>query len=122
MAVTLETEARNAACDAIVDLLDAGTIEFQTSGGVEVATCTFGTPAFGAAAIGVATANAITSDATATGGTIAKAVINTSVPAVLMTCSVTVTGDGGDFTGASLTIGAGDTVNVTALTMTMPAS
>ena len=47
MAVTLETVARNAACNAVVDLLDGGTIEFQTSGDVEVATLTFGTPAFG---------------------------------------------------------------------------
>jgi hypothetical protein len=48
---TLETAARNAACNAVVDLIDAGsgagTLVFETSGDVEVATLTFSDPAFG---------------------------------------------------------------------------
>lgn len=119
---TLATAARNAACDAIVDLLDSGTIEFQTSANNEVATLTFGATAFGAAAVGVATANAITADTSATGGTIAKAVFKTSGAAEVLTATVTVTGGGGDITGTSLAIGAGDTVSISALTVTVPAS
>lgn len=117
---TLETSARNAACDAVVDLLDGGTLEFQTSGDVEVATLTFGTPAFGAASNGVATANAITSDTNATGGTIAKAVLKTSGAVDVVT--VTVGTSGADINLSSLTIGAGDTVSVSSLTHTQPAS
>lgn len=121
MAVTLETTARNAACDAVVDLLDGGTIEFQTAGSVEVATLTLGTPAFGAAAAGVAAANAITSDTNATGGTITKAVFKTSGAATLFTVSVTATGGGGDIELSSVVIGAGDTISMSAYSHTQPA-
>ena len=121
MAVILETVARNAACDAVVDLLDGGTIEFQTSGSVEVATLTLGTPAFGAASVGTATANAIGSDTSATGGTITKAVFRTSAPATLFTVSVTATGGGGDIELSSVAIGSGDTVSMSSYTHTQPA-
>lgn len=121
MAVVLGAVARNAACDAVVDLLDGGTIEFQTAGAVEVATLTFGTPAFGPAATGTATANAITSDTSATGGTITQAVFKTSGAASLFTVSVTATGGGGDITLSSTTIGAGDTVALSSYTHTQPA-
>tara|TARA_R110000823_G_scaffold2164_10_gene8950 strand:+ start:99 stop:464 length:366 start_codon:yes stop_codon:yes gene_type:complete len=121
MAVILETVARNAACDAVVDLLDGGTIEFQTSGSVEVATLTLGTPAFGAASVGTATANAIGSDTSATGGTITKAVFRTSAPATLFTVSVTATGGGGDIELSSVAIGSGDTVSISSYTHTQPA-
>jgi len=122
MAVTLETVARNAASDAVVDLLDGGTIELQTSADVEVATLTLGTPAFGAASSGTATANAITEDSSATGGTIAKAVFKTSGAAAVFTATVTATGGGGDIELSSLDIGAGDTVSLTSYTHTQPAS
>lgn len=121
MAITLENNARSAACDAVVDLLDGGTIEFQTAGNAEVATLTFGTPAFGAASNGVATANAITSDTDATGGTITKAVFKTSAAAAVFTASVTATSGGGDIELSSVAIGAGDTVSMSAYTHTQPA-
>ena len=69
MATRLATSARNAACDAIVDLLDAGagaaTIQVRTGAqpanpnaaatGTLLVTFTLADPAFGAAAAGVAT-------------------------------------------------------------------
>ena len=72
----ISTAARSAACDAIVDLLDAGsgaaTLAIRTGSpptnvsdadsGTLLATLTFSDPAFGAASSGVATAAAITSD------------------------------------------------------------
>jgi len=76
MTFILATTARNAACDAIVDLIDAGagagTLKIRTGSqpanpqtaatGTLLATLTFSDPAFGAASTGVATASAITSD------------------------------------------------------------
>ena len=75
MAITLSsaasTAAINAACNAIVDLVDggagAGTIVLKTAVDAEVARLTFSDPAFGSAAAGVATANAITNDSDAAG-------------------------------------------------------
>ena len=121
MTVTLETVARNAACDAVVDLLDGGTIEFQTAASAEVATLTLGTPAFGAASVGVATANAIGSDTSATGGTITKAVFKTSLAAAVFTVTTTITGSGGTIELTSVAIGVGDTVALSSYTHTQPA-
>lgn len=121
---TLETAARNAAADAIVDLIDAGagagTLEFETSGDVEVATLTFSDPAFGAAAAGVATASAITDDTNATGGTIAQASFYDSDSNKVL--EATVGTSGADINLSSLTVGAGDTVSISSLTLTVPAS
>lgn len=121
---TLETIARNAACDAIVDLIDAGagagTLVFQTSGDVEVATLTFSDPAFGAASGGTATAAAISPDTSATGGTVAQAsAFDSNATKVI---EFTVSTSGADINLSSLTIGAGDTVSMSSLTVTMPAS
>jgi hypothetical protein len=121
---TLETAARNAACNAVVDLIDAGsgagTLVFETSGDVEVATLTFSDPAFGDSATGTATASAITSDTDATGGTVAQASAYDSDANKVM--EFTVSTSGADINLSSLTVGAGDTVACSSLTVTMPAS
>ena len=125
MAVTLETAARNAACNAVVDLVDnsgPGDLVFETSGDAEVATLPFSATAFGAAAAGVATADTITDDSSATGGTIAQASFYDGVPTKVLECSVTATGGGGDIEISSLVVGAGDTVSCSSLTVTMPAT
>lgn len=76
MPLRLATTARDGACNAIVDLIDAGTgagtlvirtgsqpANPQTAAtGTTLATLTFSDPAFGNSSSGVATANAITSD------------------------------------------------------------
>jgi len=71
----IATAARNAACDALVDRLNSGTIAIRVgappanvadaSSGALLGTLTFGATAFGDAATGTATANAITSDSDA---------------------------------------------------------
>ncbi len=65
----LTTAAANAACDAIVDLVDvggAGYVEIWTASFVtKLATLTMSNPAFGSAVAGVATANAIANDVSA---------------------------------------------------------
>lgn len=117
---TLATAYRNQLCDSLVDSLDGGNVFFQTGASAEVAECVFGTPAFGAASSGVATANSITPDTNTNAGTIASALIRTSADATVLTCTVSTTS--GDFVLSSLTLGAGETLSISSLTITMPAS
>lgn len=126
MTTTISTTARNAACDAMVDLLDVGTTDangdlvIQTSGDVEVATLALSDPAFGDSATGVATANAISDDTNATGGTAANFILQDKDNAEHMRgdCGTS----GAELNLSSLTIGSGDTVSVSSLTVTVPAS
>lgn len=117
---TLETTARNAAANAVVDLLDGGTLVFETSGDAEVATLTFGTPAFGNATGGVATANSITADSSATGGTVDHASLYTSGAAKVL--EATTGTSGAEINLSSLSVGAGANVSCSSLTYTQSAS
>lgn len=122
MAVTHPTAVRDEICDVIVDALDSGLIELQTSGDVEVATLTLNATAFddagsaGGNSDGVATANAITSDSSATGGTVAKGELQESDTTPRVLFSVTATGGGGDMEIPSVSIGEASTVSCSALT------
>ena len=127
MAATLSTAARNAACDAIVDLIDggasAGTLEIQNSGGTVLATITLSDPAFGSAATGVATMAGVplsdtSADAT---GTAAKARYKDSNGTVIVD-EITVGTSGTQIIIDNTSITTGQTVTVTAATFTMPAS
>lgn len=121
MAVTHSNAARSVMADAVLALLNdggAGTLEFQTAGGAEVATCTFTDPAFGAAVNGVATANAVANDTNATGGTVAQFEMQNNAGTGVIFGSVTVVGSGGDIELSSLVVGVGDTVAVTSLQYT----
>ena len=130
MAITLSTSARNAAANGIVDLIDVsgpGTIEIKTAastvaGTNEAATLTFSATAFGAAASGVATAAAITSDTNATGGTAAAYTVFDGLAAAVWQGTVTATSGGGDLELSTVSIGATDTVSISAFTLTVPAS
>lgn len=128
MAVTLTTAARNAACNAVVDLIDGGSTDATgdlligtTSMGTTLAELTFSNPAFGAAATGVATANSITDDSSADDtGTAAECRIRDRDNTALWDGSVGTSGEDINFNTVSIT--SGDTVSVTSLTVTMPAS
>jgi len=126
MAITLTTAARNAACNAVVDLIDVGTtdangdIVIMTSSDVEVATLAFANPAFGNAATGVATANAIAADTTATGGTAARFKFQDRNNTEVLRGNVATSGS--DLNLSSLNIGAGDTISISSFTVTMPAT
>jgi hypothetical protein len=123
MAVTHATTVRTAIADLVVDLIDAGagagTLEFLTSGDVEVATLTFSDPAFGAASSGTATASAITSDTSATGGTVAKFRTKDSNGTAVFYGAVSTSGS--DINLSSLSVGVGDTVAISSLTYSAPA-
>ena len=117
---TLESNARNAAANAVAGLMNSGTAVFETSADAEVGTCTFGATAFGSASSGVATANAITKDSDAAGGTIEHVTLYTSAAAKVMECTCGTSG--AEFTIGSLAINAGDEIDITELKLTMPAS
>ena len=123
MAVTHPTTIRDTIANAVVDSIDtggAGSLIFQTSGDVEVATLTFSATAFGASSSGTATASTITADSSATGGVVAKFKIQNGSAADAGFAGAVST-SGSDINLSSLTVGAGDTVSVTSLTYTAPA-
>ena len=121
MAVTHSASVRNSLAQVILDAIDvdvgAGTLEFQTSGAVEVATLTFSDPA-GTITAEVLTFSAITSDTSATGGTTDRFVVQDNTGDDVFLGSVATSG--GDINLSSLAIGAGDTVSVSSLTYTAP--
>lgn len=136
MALSLATSARTAMCDALVDLLDAGsgagTMQIRTgtkpatpntaATGTLLATVTLVDPAFGAASSGVATLadpGAVTAVADGTAGWF-RALDSTG--AAVFDGTVTATGGGGDLTLATTTVTIGLSIDVTGGTVTMPAS
>lgn len=135
MAFRISTAARNAACDAIVDLIDAGTppglLRIRTGAqptnvgdseaGTLLGTLTFSTTAFGAASSGVATASSITSDTSAdASGTAGHfRVLNAAATAIADgTCGTS----GTDMVFDNATIVAGGTIACTSFTVTVPIS
>jgi len=122
MAVTHAAGTRTNIANQVLTDIDAGsgnpTLEFQTSGAVEVATLTCSDPA-GTVSGAVLTFSTITSDSSATGGTIAKAQIKTGAGAAVLSCACGTSGS--DINLSSLVIGAGDTVSCSSLTYTAPA-
>ena len=129
MAVTLTTAARNAACDAIVDLLDGGSgdatgdIAFSTSAPATLATCNLAATAFGSAATGVATAGTIaqgTVSGSSNPSTIALALFRNKANTEIFRCAVGTSGS--DINLSAVAVNNGDTIDVTSLTFTVPAS
>lgn len=129
MAYRLATATRNAACDAIVDLLDSGTIQIRTGAqptnvgdaaqGTLLGTLTFGATAFGSASTGVATANSITSDTSAdNSGTAGHARILTSAPAIHSDADCAQ--GSGSFNFDNSTIVAGGVIAISSMTVTVP--
>ena len=130
MGVTLEAIARTAACNAIVDLVDGDTppgnlILYLANGTTEVATLPLNNPAFGAASTGVATLDVdpAVQDTSATGNaaaiTVAKFKTGTAGATIL---SCTVGTSGADINLTNNVVAATETVQITSLTVTVPAS
>lgn len=129
MAVTLTTAARNAACDAIVDLLDGGSgdatgdIAFSTSAPATLCVCNLSATAFGAASSGVATAASISSgtvSGSSNPSTVALALFRNKANTEIFRCAVGTSGS--DINLSSVSVNDGDTISVSSLTFTVPAS
>lgn len=132
--VRLATAPQNAACDAIVDLIDAGagagTIKIYdgtqpanantaVTTQTLLATLTYSATAFGAASSGVATAAAITGDSAADAtGTATWARVADSNGNTIFDCDVNTTG--ATINLNSVSIVTGGTVDISSFTLTMP--
>ena len=116
---TLESLARNAACDALAALHNGGTLEVRNASNAVLATLTFSATAFGAASAGVATGNAITAESSTTAGTATNYVTRTSGSALIMTGTVGTSG--ADMIVADTTIPAGATFSLPTYTITVAA-
>lgn len=130
MATTLSSAARSAACNAVVDLLDAGSgagkIRLQSAAGAYLCDIALDDPAFGNAAAGVASAAGLPNSgvglaAAGTGTACTKFEATDSDNNVIYSGTVTVTGGGGDITIDNTSIAENQTVNLTSLTHTQPA-
>lgn len=124
MALTLETGMRDDLANQMDDSINTGggtsNMKLETSGDVEVATLDFQDPAFGASATGVITLQGTPiEDTSATGGTVAQFSIFARSGTKQLEGVVAVSGQDLDLT--SLVVGAGDTVELTSFSITVPA-
>jgi hypothetical protein len=137
VATRIATTARNAACDALVDLVDAGsgagTIDIRTGSqpatpettatGTLLATFTLADPAFGSASTGVATL--ASTPRTTTGlaaGDAGWFRMKDSAGNAVLDGSVTATGGGGQITVNTVTVSVDLDLELTSGTVTLPAS
>ncbi len=133
----ISVAARNAACNAIVDLIDAGsgagTIQIRTGGppatpatadsGTLLGTLTFSDPAFGNASTGVATASAITNDSSAdASGDAGHFRVKDSDGNVIFQGTAGEAADTPDMTFDEKSIVAGGVIACSSFTVTVPAS
>ena len=128
---TIPTTTRNAAADAVVDLIDGGstnpngTITFTTGGGspTTLLILQLSNPAAGSAVNGVATFNTVTSNNPVANGTAAEAFIqNRDGSDVITGITVGLNASGSDIEFSSVTWTTTETIGLNNLTLTMPAS
>ena len=127
MAITKTTEAQNAACDAIVDLLDegnqapGGNLSIYNSDSTKLASLRLSYPAFGDSADGTATANSITDSVGLTDGTAATFSFENRDGTAVWSGIVSLAGGGGDMELNSLDIHTDTTVAVSSVNYVVPA-
>jgi hypothetical protein len=122
--LTLSTAAKNAAVDAVVDLVDIGSgtataiLKIKSGGGTVLAQLAMSNPAFGASSSGTATASAIADDtsADATGTAATFEIVNRDNTVVITgTCGTS----GEALNLNTLSIVAGTKISISALTITL---
>lgn len=124
MGFSLEVVARNAAVNAVVDLLDqggGGTLQILDSSQIVLATFELPSTAFGEASNGMATANSITGTTAEATGTAAAWQAKDGNGDVIMSGDVGATGSGKSMTLSKLELTDGDPLNVVSWTYTQPA-
>lgn len=137
MAINLSTATQNAIANAVVALMDAdvgaASIQLRTGAspgannaatGTLLATLAFNDPSFAAAVLGVATMDntPVLSTTGVAAGTAGYFRITDNSGDVIFDGTITVTGGGGDLEMNTTTISVGLTVEITAGTITEPAS
>ena len=122
MAVTHPTTSvRDGMVNNITAQLNSGTIEIQTAAAAALATMNFQATAYGTPVNGTASANGTPlEDTSALAGTASQAQQKSSGGTIIVQCSVTATGGGGDIELSSVVFDAGDTVRLTSLTYSAP--
>jgi len=137
VAINMSTALQNAIADRVVTFLDADVgaahIQIRTGGspgannaatGTLLATLDFNDPSFAAAVLGVATMDntPVLSTTGLAAGTAGYFRITDNSGDVAFDGTITVTGGGGDLELNTLTVSVGVTVEITAGTITEPAS
>ena len=128
MAVTLETAARNAACNAVVDLVDVGAspawLELDDSAYNILVLIYLPNPSFGAASTGVATAAGLPLTATCIApGTMSKYRVfdRSGTSTQVWEGTIGLSGSGADMIVDAVAIVAGQAISITSWTHTHPA-
>ena len=123
MGLTLATPMRDAISDAVdTQIGTTATLEFQTAGAAVVATLSLSNPAFGASSSGTITMGGAPKSATSgPGGIMSQFLIKAEGTTTQITGVVGTTGQDINFPGG-LTVGPGDTVELTSFSITCPAS
>jgi hypothetical protein len=126
MGLTLPTASRNALADAVDDLVNAGSgpgyIQIRASTTV-LGRVTCSDPAFGNASVGVITLSGTPLSGTATGtGTADNFKMYDSADVERVGGTVSLSGNGGDLILDNTSIVSGQTITITAGTITMPGS
>ena len=132
----ISTAARDAACNAIVDLVDggvgAGLVKIYTgaaptnpgdaASGTLLGTLTMSDPAFGASSSGTATASTINDDTSADASGTAGyfRILQSDGTTVVMQGTAGLTGDTPNLVFDNATIVAGGTIGIDTLTVTVP--
>ena len=124
MAIQLTTQAKNAALDSIVDLIDTGSgssavVKILTEDDSELATLPLSNPAFGAAYNGVVTANFIVGDTTINEGTASTFKVYSIGGAEILSGTVTAVSGGGDLQLTTTNLLVGDSVSVSSFSLTI---
>ncbi len=126
MAIVLETAVRDTLANAIDTQINTGVTQsggklvIETSGDAEISLHRFADPAFGASSVGVISAQSLPIDDTsATVGTAAQYSIFNRQDVKQLEGVVAVSG--ADLDLSSLSVGGGDTVSLTAFTITVEA-
>ena len=124
MAITLTSQAKNAALDGVVDLIDGGTgtqgsLKIFDSSNNELATLPLSSPAFGAANNGTVISNSVTSDGTINAGTATTFKVFNKEGAEIFSGTVSGLLGGGDLILSNVNLVVGDSVSVSSFSMTI---